>query len=129
MAMQKGQMKQMKIGALVVAGLLVALGLAFFVSPHASSSPDGLEKVAADKALDRGEKPHAMADGPLADYAVKGVDDASLSTGLAGVIGVAITFAIGTGLFLGLRAVRRRQDGGGGRDGRDDVGTGVAGTA
>ena len=29
----------------VVAGLLVGLGLALFVSPFASSSPDGLEKV------------------------------------------------------------------------------------
>ena len=31
----------------LVGGLLVTLGLAFFVSPLASSSPDGLEKVAA----------------------------------------------------------------------------------
>ena len=99
---------RVKLSLLVVAGLAVALGLAFFVSPFASSSPDGLEKVAADKAIDRDAKDHALAGGPLADYAVDGVGDERLSTGVAGVIGVLVTFAIGTGLFVGLRAVRRR---------------------
>ena len=32
----------------VIGGLIVTLGLAFFVSPLASSSPDGLEKVFAE---------------------------------------------------------------------------------
>ena len=53
---------------LLIAGLLVSLFLAFVVSPFASSSPDGLEKVAADKAIDRDEQDHDLADGPLADY-------------------------------------------------------------
>ena len=38
--------------AVVVGGLLVALGLAFFVSRFASSSPDGLNKVAIDQGFD-----------------------------------------------------------------------------
>jgi len=100
--------RNVTIGALVVGGLLVACLLAFFVSPHASSKPDGLEKVAADNGLDTGEKAHTLGDGPLADYSVKGVDDGTISTGLAGIIGVALTFVIGLGLFLVLRAVRRR---------------------
>ena len=98
------------IGLLVAGGLLVALLLAFFVSPFASSAPDGLEKVAADKAVDRDERDHALAGGPLADYSVRGVHDARLSTGLAGVIGVAVTFAIGGGLFLVVRRSGRRGD-------------------
>jgi cobalt/nickel transport system permease protein len=102
--------RNVTIGALVAAGVLVALLLAFFVSPHASSKPDGLEKVAADKGLDTGEKAHAMGDGPLAGYSVKGVDDSPISTGLAGVIGVTATFAIGGGLFLVLWAVRRHHE-------------------
>ncbi len=94
----------------VSVGVLVALLLAFFVSPHASSKPDGLEKVAADTGIDVGERAHTMAGGPLADYSVRGVDDASLSTGLSGVIGVAATFAVCTALFGGLWvAVRRRR--------------------
>ena len=104
--------RHVTIGALVVGGLLVALLLAFFVSPHASSKPDGLEKVAADKGLDKGDKAHTLGDGPLADYSVKGVDDETISTGLAGIIGVTLTFAIGLGLFLILRAVRRRSESG-----------------
>ena len=92
----------------IVAGLLVALALAFFVSPHASSSPDGLEKVAAQRALDTDTRPHTMAGGPLADYAVRGVDDPALSTGLAGVVGVAATFLIATGAFALVRRIRPR---------------------
>ena len=75
--------------AVVVGGLLVALGLAFFVSRFASSSPDGLNKVAIDQGFDDTQTDHATADGPFAGYGVKGVDDQGLSTGLAGIVGVA----------------------------------------
>ena len=79
----------------VVGGLIVALGLAFFVSPYASGSPDGLNRVAVDKGFADTETEHATADSPLAGYGVEGVQDESLSTGLAGIIGVAITFGVG----------------------------------
>ena len=102
-------MRKRSTWGFIGAGLVVALLLAFFASPHASSSPDGLEKVAADKGVDSGVKDHAAADSPLADYGVKGIDDSKLSTGLAGVIGVILTFAVGMGLFLLLRW--RRRDG------------------
>ncbi|MCL7380765.1 energy-coupling factor ABC transporter permease [Streptomyces sp. 35G-GA-8] len=87
-------------------GLVTALVLAGFVSFYASASPDGLEKVAADQGIDRKTEPHHTADSPLADYGVKDVDDARISGGLAGVIGVAATVAVGTGVFW---AVRRRR--------------------
>ncbi|HEX6231458.1 MAG TPA: PDGLE domain-containing protein [Actinomycetota bacterium] len=93
----------------VVGGLIVALGLAFFVSPFASSSPDGLEKVAIDQGFAETAEEHALADGPLADYGVRGVEDEGLSTGLAGVIGVAITFGVAMLLFGLLRVVRARR--------------------
>ncbi|WP_151774440.1 energy-coupling factor ABC transporter permease [Streptomyces abyssomicinicus] len=88
------------------AGLAASLVLAGFVSFYASASPDGLEKVAVDHGIDRGAEEHAVADGPLADYGVSGVDDERLSVGLAGVIGVGVTAAVGTGVFL---VVRRRE--------------------
>ncbi|MGH8969957.1 MAG: PDGLE domain-containing protein [Actinomycetes bacterium] len=91
--------------AFLLAGLLVALLLAGGVSYYASSMPDGLEKVAADKGVDEGSRGHDLAGSPVADYAVEGVDDDRLSTALAGVAGVAVTLALGGGLFL---AVRRR---------------------
>jgi hypothetical protein len=93
----------------VIGGLLIALGLAFFVSPFASSSPDGLNKVAIDKGFSSTEKEHALDGSPLAGYGVKGVDDDRVSTGLAGVIGVVITFGIAMILFGAMRAVRARR--------------------
>jgi len=91
----------------VVAGLVVASLFAFFVSSHASSSPDGLEKVSQDKGFDGTATDHGLADGPLADYAVKGVDDPGLSTGLSGLVGVALCFGIAAGVTW---VVRRRHD-------------------
>ncbi|MFD9333529.1 energy-coupling factor ABC transporter permease [Streptomyces sp. NPDC060028] len=91
------------------AGLVTALVLAGFVSFYASASPDGLEKVAADKGIDRKVTEHAAADSPLADYSVKDVGDARLSGGLAGVIGVGATVVVGTGIFWTVRR-RRAED-------------------
>ena len=93
------------IRPVLLAGVLVALLLAAVVSFYASSSPDGLEKVATDKGIAQTEKTHHLADSPFAGYGTKGVSNARLSTGLAGVAGVAVTLALGTGLAL---AVRRR---------------------
>ncbi|MFE6851588.1 energy-coupling factor ABC transporter permease [Streptomyces sp. NPDC057674] len=89
-----------------IGGVVTALVLAGFVSFYASASPDGLEKVAADKGIDSKVEDHAAADSPLADYGVKGIETARLSGGLAGVIGVGATLAVGTGAFW---VVRRRR--------------------
>ena len=91
-----------------VAALLVTLVLAGIVSYYASSQPDGLEKVAGDKGINSQEKDHALKDSPLGDYGVKGVENARLSGGLSGVIGVAAVLALGGGLFW---VVRRREPG------------------
>jgi len=93
----------------VIGGLIVALGLAFFVGPYASSSPDGLERVAIDKGFADTAKAHALGDGPLADYGVKGVENEKLSTGLSGVIGVVVTFGVAMILFGALRVHRARR--------------------
>ncbi|WBB70622.1 PDGLE domain-containing protein [Micromonospora sp. WMMD812] len=102
--------------AFVVGGLLVALLLAGVVSNYASSHPDGLDSsllkgctVDADDNITGGSCPaqqakdHELADSPLADYGVRGIDNAFLSTGLSGVLGVLLTFAIGGGVFWLLR--------------------------
>ncbi|MFE2055324.1 energy-coupling factor ABC transporter permease [Streptomyces sp. NPDC059446] len=87
-------------------GMVAALVLAGFVSFYASASPDGLEKVAADKGIDEKVQEHGAADSPLADYGVKAIADARVSGGLAGVIGVGVTVAVGTGVFW---VVRKRR--------------------
>ncbi|MEU1683984.1 PDGLE domain-containing protein [Micromonospora sp. NPDC005707] len=96
----------------LLGGLLVALLLAGVVSNYASSHPDGLDSsllkgctVNADDEITGGSCPaqrakdHELADSPLADYGVRGVSNDFLSTGLSGVLGVLLTFAIGGGLF------------------------------
>lgn len=103
-------MDRRTLALFVVGGLIVSLGLAFFVSPLASGSPDGLEKVSVDQGFAGTAEDHALGDSPLADYGVKGVQDERLSTGLAGVIGVAITFGVGMLLFGTLRVVRSRRE-------------------
>jgi cobalt/nickel transport system permease protein len=89
--------------AVWITGLVTSLFLAGFVSFYASANPDGLEKVAHDKGIDRKEQKHAAEDSPLAGYGVKDITDARLSGGLAGVIGVGVTVVAGTGVFWALR--------------------------
>lgn len=87
----------------LLAGFVLSLFLAGIVSNYASSSPDGLEKVAGDIGFLDSAKEHTNADGLLADYGVKGVENQRLSTGVAGVIGVLATAGVSTGLFVVLR--------------------------
>jgi len=79
-----------------VALVLLALAVAAFAAPVASSAPDGLERVAIDQGFDeRSERRSA----PIADYAVPGVADPSLSTALAGIVGT-VALALGGGWSL-----------------------------
>jgi hypothetical protein len=91
----------------VIGGFLVAVALALFLSPFANSNPDGLERVANDKGFAAGERDHALKDGPVADYSLRGVDNERVGTGIAGLIGVTMTFGLGTLLFGILRTVRK----------------------
>ena len=82
-----------------VLALALAIGLATAVSPLASSSPDGLEKVAARKGfLDQGRVHRLQEDAPARGYAFPGVADPHLATGLAGFAGTLLVFAAGYGL-------------------------------
>ncbi|MER5929615.1 energy-coupling factor ABC transporter permease [Streptomyces sp. NPDC002054] len=87
------------------AGLATALLLAGFASFYASASPDGLEKVAADKGIDAKaeEYEHATAGSPLAEYG----ETKDIPVGVAGVIGVGTTVVVGTGIFWVARSRRR----------------------
>ncbi|HEX5917983.1 MAG TPA: PDGLE domain-containing protein [Nocardioides sp.] len=86
--------------------LVVSLLLAGVASYYASSHPDGLEYVAEQTGFIDAAEDSATADSPLADYQTSGVDDARISSGLAGVIGVVVMLVLSTGLFW---LVRRRE--------------------
>ncbi|MEU4404240.1 energy-coupling factor ABC transporter permease [Streptosporangium sp. NPDC023963] len=100
-------------GWFLPAGVAVAALLAGLVSFYASSSPDGLERVAEDKGFIGQAADHALGEQPLADYG----DVGGIPVGVAGLIGVGVTLAVGGGVFY---AVRRREEGGTGRDDRDE---------
>lgn len=91
----------------IAAGLTLSLVLAGGVSYYASSHPDGLEKVAGDVGFLDTAKESAVQDSPLAGYGVAGVKNERISSGLAGVIGVASTAAISFGLFYALRRFKK----------------------
>jgi hypothetical protein len=101
-----GRRRRLGFGAFIVGGLVVALALAFFVSPSASGQPDGLNKVAIDEGFADTESQHALDYTPTAGYEVRAVDNDRVSTGLAGVIGVAVTFALAGGVLLMVRRTR-----------------------
>lgn len=89
--------------AAVAALLAAAAAVALLLAPIASGEPDGLKRVAIDEGFSGSATDHALADLPTADYAVEGVDDPRWSTALAGLVGIAATFAVGAALFAALR--------------------------
>ncbi len=92
-------MKSASIGVFVVLALALAVGLATAVSPFASASPDGLERVARDEGFLAAGKSHAVQDeSPLPDYAFPWIDDARVATGLAGFTGTLVVFGLGWGV-------------------------------
>jgi hypothetical protein len=94
---------------LVVVGLGIALGVAF-LSPLASSSPDGLERVAEDEEfLDQAkDAPYEV----IPDYAFPGVDNENVATVLAGIAGVVIVAALTFGIAFVLRKTGGEADAG-----------------
>lgn len=89
--------------------LAVAFGLAIAVSPFASASPDGLNKVAADKGFLADGRLHSVQDrSPVPGYAFPGIEHARVAKGMAGFVGVLGVFVVGTGLAYVIR--RRHPD-------------------
>lgn len=75
--------------------LAVAIGLATAVSPFASSSPDGLERVASDQAFSEHGRLAKLQEGsPVPDYAFPGVENERVATGLAGFAGTLLVFGV-----------------------------------
>ena len=79
-----------------IVAVALAIGLAAAASPFASSSPDGLERVAEDQAFATAAK--APQESPIPDYALPGIGDERLATGLAGFAGTLIVLTAGYGL-------------------------------
>ena len=99
----------MTIRLFTILAVAVAIGLATGLSPYASASPDGLEKVAERQGFPEQGRLHAVQEtSPIPDYAFPGVGDARLATGLAGFAGTLGVFAVGFGLAAAVRLHPRR---------------------
>lgn len=88
--------------AFVIAGLGVALLIAVFLSPFASSDPDGLDRVSQDlefedRAIDDAPAKKLPFYNVLEEYAVRGVPE-QVATPLAGLIGTLATFGLAWGI-------------------------------
>jgi cobalt/nickel transport protein len=88
--------------AFIIAGLGTALLIAIFLSPFASSDPDGLDRVSQDLKFDNKAAEDAPARKlPFAkifdEYALRGVPEA-VATPLAGLVGTLATFGLALGI-------------------------------
>ena len=89
-------------------GLAVALAVGAILSLAASSSPDGLERVAEDQGFLAKAARAPLLHSPLFGYLFPGIADDRLATGLAGFLGTLVLFALGCGVGWALRLGRRR---------------------
>jgi len=85
-------------------GLAVCL-LVACLSPLASSSPDGLERVAEDNGfIDLGQEAPFQV---IADYVFPGMENEAIATVLAGLIGTLVLFGVAYGLAWLLKSGKR----------------------
>jgi hypothetical protein len=87
------------VAGLAIAGLIAALAAAF-----ASGDPDGLDSVAIEKGFEEAGKDPGFQ--VLPDYTIPGLDG-TVSTIIAGIVGLAIVFLLV--LLLGRILARRRK--------------------
>lgn len=88
--------------ALIFAGLGIALLVGVFLSPFASSDPDGLDRVAQDlkfedRAIEDAPARRLPFYGIFDEYALRGVPE-GVATPIAGLIGTLATFGLAWGI-------------------------------
>ena len=99
-----------RLDGFVWVGMGIALLLTLFLSPFASTSPDGLEKVAETKGFsEKGESWKFWKHAPLSDYTLPWIKSEKLSTALSGLIGTLAIFfiALGVGKLLKKTPVKK----------------------
>lgn len=94
----KARLKWWHVGIFLI--LLVAC-----LSPLASSSPDGLERIAEDKGFieEAQDAPYQV----IGDYVFPWIENEALATILAGIVGVVIVLVLAYGVSRLLRAANR----------------------
>jgi cobalt/nickel transport protein len=87
----------------IVIGLIIAGLVAFFLSPLASTLPDGLEKVAHDCGFIAKGELSSILKSPIPDYAFPGLKNEKLAVSVSGFLGTVIIFVAGFSLAFFLK--------------------------
>jgi len=96
---RKGSPVKRRLDGFIWIGLGISLLLALLLSPLASTSPDGLEKVAETKGFsEKGESLKFWKHAPLSDYTLPWIKNEKVSTALSGLIGTLAIFLLALGI-------------------------------
>ncbi len=88
-----------RLTGLIWIGLGICLLLALFLSPFASSKPDGLEKVAETHGFaGKGEAPKLWDRAPFRNYSFPGIKNEKVSTAVSGFLGTLAIFFLALGI-------------------------------
>jgi cobalt/nickel transport protein len=91
----------------IIIGLVIALAIAIFLSPLASSWPDGLERVVQNLGFANKSEQGFFFKAPLPDYIFPGFKNEKLATSLSGLLGTVAVFIIGISVAL---LLKKRKD-------------------
>ncbi len=95
--------------AFAIGAMLVAVAFATVVSQFALDDPDGLERVATDQGFLSSARDHVFANAPFADYATRGIGNATASLAVAGLAGTVLALLVGYGLVTASRWPQRQR--------------------
>ncbi len=88
-----------RLNGCVFIGLGICLFLSLFLSPFASSKPDGLQKVAESHGFaGKGEGPRSWPQAPFRRYSFPGIENEKVSTALSGFAGTLAIFFLALGV-------------------------------
>jgi cobalt/nickel transport system permease protein len=94
LAANSGPLPAKAAATVTIYGLVMAFGLVLFVSPFASSWPDGLETVAAKFGFDRQAFVQPLLPSLIPEYKFPGLDSVMFATIVAGIAGVAVVLLL-----------------------------------
>ena len=106
------EIRELSWGSVISVGLLLAFLVAVFLSPFASSSPDGLERIAENLGfLEQGEGSEPLIAPLMPDYQAPGWKSPVMATAFAGAFGTIAMFIFAH--FFARIIVRREENGAG----------------
>lgn len=79
---------------IIISGFIFSIILAFFISPFASTFPDGLEKFAENHKFLENSEGKELFKAPIPDYEVPFITNSILKGSIAGLIGVLFVYGI-----------------------------------